>query len=130
MLLTLASVVILESESLETHDHILLSQIRDSPNLEDQVPRIYIPREHGGPVISPGTGFPSRRLLRLAGRRWGYSTPPPHGINTVSLCNLLFEITVSTMRHVLCNRTRLLACTAGAVTRGEPKGSLGVEVGG
>jgi hypothetical protein len=36
-----------------TRDHILLSQIRD---------------------------FPLCRLLRLAGRRWRYSTPPPHGI--------------------------------------------------
>jgi hypothetical protein len=35
-----------------TRDHILLSQIRD---------------------------FPFRGLLRLAGLRWRYSTPPPHG---------------------------------------------------
>jgi hypothetical protein len=28
-------------------------------------PRIYIPQEQGGPVISPGTGFPLHRLLRL-----------------------------------------------------------------
>jgi hypothetical protein len=28
--------------------------------------RIYIPQEHGGPVTLPGTGFPFRRLLRLA----------------------------------------------------------------
>jgi hypothetical protein len=34
----LASAVILGSESRGTHDHILLSQIRDSPNLEGQVP--------------------------------------------------------------------------------------------
>jgi hypothetical protein len=40
------------SESLGTRDHILLSQIWD---------------------------FPFRRLLRLAGSRWRYSTPPPHG---------------------------------------------------
>jgi hypothetical protein len=33
----LASAVILGSESCRTHDHILLSQIRDSPNLEGQV---------------------------------------------------------------------------------------------
>jgi hypothetical protein len=51
LLLALASAVILGSESLGTHDHILLSQIRD---------------------------FPFRRLLRLAGSRWRYSTPPPH----------------------------------------------------
>jgi hypothetical protein len=36
--------VILRSESCETHDHILLSQIRDSPNLEGQVPLFISPR--------------------------------------------------------------------------------------
>jgi hypothetical protein len=29
--------------------------------------RIYVPHEQGGPLISSGTGFPFRRLLRLAG---------------------------------------------------------------
>jgi hypothetical protein len=38
LLLVLVSAVILGSESRGTHDHILLSQIRDSPNLEVQVP--------------------------------------------------------------------------------------------
>jgi hypothetical protein len=52
MLLALASVVFLGSESLSTRNHILLSQIWD---------------------------FPFRRLLRLAGPRWRYSTPPSHG---------------------------------------------------
>jgi hypothetical protein len=42
-------------------------------------PRIYIPQEQGGPVTTAGTGFPFRRLLRLAGLRWRYSKPPPHG---------------------------------------------------
>jgi hypothetical protein len=49
LLLALASAVIFESESRGTRDHILLFQIRD---------------------------FPFRRLLRLAGLRWRYSTPP------------------------------------------------------
>jgi hypothetical protein len=53
LLLVLASAVILMSESRGTHGHILLSQIRD---------------------------FLFRRLLRLAGLRWRYSTPPPHGL--------------------------------------------------
>jgi hypothetical protein len=53
--LALASAVIPRSESLGTSDHILLSQTRD---------------------------FHFRRLLRLAGLRWRYSTPPPHGILT------------------------------------------------
>jgi hypothetical protein len=43
LLLAFASALILESESKGTHDHMLLSQIRNSPNLEDQVP-VFISR--------------------------------------------------------------------------------------
>jgi hypothetical protein len=50
-----------------------------SPNLEGQVPVFIFPREQSGPVIPPGTGFPFRRLLPLAGLRWGYYNPPPNG---------------------------------------------------
>jgi hypothetical protein len=53
LLLVLPSAVVLASESRGTRNHILLSQIWD---------------------------FPFRRLLRLAGLRRRYSTPPPHGI--------------------------------------------------
>jgi hypothetical protein len=53
LLLALANAVIFGSGSRGTRDHILLSQIRD---------------------------FPFHRLLRRAGLRWRYSTPPPHGI--------------------------------------------------
>jgi hypothetical protein len=42
-------------------------------------PRIYITQEQGGPDIPPGTGFPFRRLLRLARLRWRYSTPTSWG---------------------------------------------------
>jgi hypothetical protein len=42
--LALASAVILRSESRGTQYHILLSQIRDSPNLESQVPVFISPR--------------------------------------------------------------------------------------
>jgi hypothetical protein len=58
MLLALVSAVFLGSESLGTHHHILLSLILD---------------------------FPFRRLLRLAGSRWKYSTPPPHGFEHICL---------------------------------------------
>jgi hypothetical protein len=57
LLLVLASSFILGSESRGTHDHILLSQIWD---------------------------FPFRRLLRIAGLRWKYWTPPPHGVKSKS----------------------------------------------
>jgi hypothetical protein len=58
MLLALASVVFLGSESLRTRDHILLSQIWD---------------------------FPFRRFLRLAESRWRYSNPSPHGFYVSSV---------------------------------------------
>jgi hypothetical protein len=44
LLLVIASAVILRSESLGTHDHILLSQIWDSPKLEGKVPVFISPR--------------------------------------------------------------------------------------
>jgi hypothetical protein len=63
-LLGLPNAVFLGSESLGTRDHILLSQIWD---------------------------FLFRRLLRLAGLRWRYSTPPPHG--HVWVATVVFKIT-------------------------------------
>jgi hypothetical protein len=59
LLLVLASAVILRPESRGTHNHILLSQIRDAPNLEGHVPLFTSPQEQGG----SGTGFRFRRLL-------------------------------------------------------------------
>jgi hypothetical protein len=53
LLLALASAFILSSEFRGTHNHILQSQIRD---------------------------FLLCRLLWLAGLRWKYLTPPPHGL--------------------------------------------------
>jgi hypothetical protein len=44
LLPVLASTVILRSESSGPHDHILLSQIQDSPNLVGQVPIFISPR--------------------------------------------------------------------------------------
>jgi hypothetical protein len=79
LVLVLASAVILRSESRRNHGHILRSQIRDSPDLEGQVPVFISPQKQGGPLIPPGTWFLFRRLLRLAGLRWRYSTPPPQG---------------------------------------------------
>jgi hypothetical protein len=43
-LLVLANAVILGSEARGIYDHILLSEIRDSPNLEGQVPIFISPR--------------------------------------------------------------------------------------
>jgi hypothetical protein len=67
LLLVLASAVILRSESRGPHDHILLSQIRDFPNLEGQTHVFINPRHRVARLYAPGTGVPFGRLLRLAG---------------------------------------------------------------
>jgi hypothetical protein len=56
LLLTLASAVILRSESRGTHDHILMSQIRDSPNLEGQVLVYMSPRNKVAQVYPRALG--------------------------------------------------------------------------
>jgi hypothetical protein len=63
-------------KSCKTSNHTLLSHLR-LPQPGGPGSSIYIPQEQGGPVIPPGTGFPLRRLLRLAGLRWRHSNPPP-----------------------------------------------------
>jgi hypothetical protein len=77
LLLVLASIVNLRSESRGTHDHNLPSQIRDSPDLEGQLP-VFISLRNSVARLYPQARFPFRRLLRLAGLRWRYSTPPLH----------------------------------------------------
>jgi hypothetical protein len=56
---------------------ILCSLRFENPKPGRPGPRIYIPHEQRGPALSPGTVFPFRRLLRLAGLCWRYSNPPP-----------------------------------------------------
>jgi hypothetical protein len=71
LLLTLANTVILGSEPRETHDHILLSQIRDSPDLEGQVHVFMSPRN---------------RVARLYPRHWiPFSSSPTTGRATVEV---------------------------------------------
>jgi hypothetical protein len=59
LLLVLASAVILRSKSRGTHDHILLSQIRDFPKLEGQVPLFIFPRKRVARLYPPVTRFAS-----------------------------------------------------------------------
>jgi hypothetical protein len=54
--MVLASAIILRSEWRGTHDHILLSQIRDSPNLEDQIPVFISPRNRVAQLYSQALG--------------------------------------------------------------------------
>jgi hypothetical protein len=76
--LALASAVIFGSESRGTRNHILLSQILD---------------------------FPFRLLLRLAGSRWRYSTPPP-------LCFRvhLYAFATDRVENTASNSSSIVAC--------------------
>jgi hypothetical protein len=69
LLLGLASAVILRSESQGAHDHILLSQIRDSPNLEGQFP-VFISTRNRVTRLYPRHSVP-------------FSSPPPTRRTTV-----------------------------------------------
>jgi hypothetical protein len=73
LLLVLASAVILGSESSGSHDHILLSQIWDSPDLEDQV-SVFI--------------SPSNRVARLYPQALGIIFPE---LNVFSFYSLLAD---------------------------------------
>jgi hypothetical protein len=83
LLLVLTRSVPLGSESRETQDHIFLSQILRLPQPGGPGLRIYTPQEQGGQDIPSGTGVPFILLLRLAGLRWRYSIPPPHGMKSL-----------------------------------------------
>jgi hypothetical protein len=77
LLLGLASAVILGPSTAEL-DHILLSHIRDSLNLEGQVSVFISPRNSVDQLYIQTLGFSYRRLLRLAELRCRYSNLPPH----------------------------------------------------
>jgi hypothetical protein len=73
-----------------------------SPTWRIRSPYVYHPGT-GWPVILPGTGFPLRCLLRLAGLRWRYSTPPPHGVIRKSKSNLLYDWQFTANQFVLAS---------------------------
>jgi hypothetical protein len=56
--------------------------IWDSPNLEGQVPVFISPRTRVAQWCPRALGYLFCRLLRLAGLRWRYSNPVPHGYGT------------------------------------------------
>jgi hypothetical protein len=85
LFLVLGSTVILGSKSRVCNDHNLLSQIRDSSNLEGQASVFIFLRKMGDPVTTPGNCLYFRRILRLASLRWRYSNPPPCGDSLLSL---------------------------------------------
>jgi hypothetical protein len=63
--------------------------------------------------ILTGTGFPFRRFLRLAGLRWRYSNPPPHGVDT-SWPGIIVYIALGWNHRKRCSHRR---CIETAVLR-------------
>jgi hypothetical protein len=108
LLLALTSAVILGSESCGDHDHILLFQIRDSPNLDGQVPLIISTRNRVAQL------YPQALGSRFAGLRWRYSSPPPFSTDRIPvirpqfLCTqaqvllLFITITLKEMKTAIC----------------------------
>jgi hypothetical protein len=78
LLLLLASAVSLRPEFRGAHDDFYCLRFETPPTWRDRSPYLYPPGT-GWPSYTPGTGFPFRRILRLAGLRWRYSIQPPHG---------------------------------------------------
>jgi hypothetical protein len=78
LLLVLASAIILRSDTRGTHDYILQSQIRDSPNLEDQVPVFISPRNRVAQLYPQALGSLFVASDDSRGYGGGIRPPPPH----------------------------------------------------
>jgi hypothetical protein len=95
-------------ESRRTHNHILLSS--ETPQPGGPGPHIYIHQEQVGPVIPPGTGIHSRRLLRLPVRSFIASA----AILQTSLPKILFcaySLPATRIYQPLPNNSRLFCHT-------------------
>jgi hypothetical protein len=69
--------------------HFTFSDSRLLPTWRTRSPYLYPPGT-GWPGYTPRHWLLFRRLLRLAGLRWKYWTPPPHGILFTSSSSLQF----------------------------------------
>jgi hypothetical protein len=92
LLLVLASSVILGSESRGTHDYILLSQIRDSPSLEGQVPIFISPRNRVARLYPQALGSLFVASYDSQGYGGGIRTSLHAGHVAVSILRFLYII--------------------------------------
>jgi hypothetical protein len=92
------------SESRRTRNHTLLSHLR-LPQPGGPGSRIYIPQEHGGPVIPPGIGFLSRRLLRFKGYGGGILTLLHTEGRRACLRTFMYTVKHTAELLVICFRT-------------------------
>jgi hypothetical protein len=89
LLLILTSAVILWSKSRWTHDHILLSQIRDPSNLEGQVPVFISPRNRVAQLYPQALGYLFVASYNLQGYGGGIRTRLHAGMSVSSVSHLL-----------------------------------------
>jgi hypothetical protein len=122
LLLVLASAVIPGSESRWTHDHILLSQIGDSPNLEGQVP-VFISHR---PSYTPGhlVPFSSSPITLLHTDLSNYRTNcPAYNISArpsqkvATLLQFTGRCLVMAVISLPCNGSTCLVLAAGPSTQ-------------
>jgi hypothetical protein len=94
LLLVLASAVILRSESHGTHDHILLSQIQDSPNLEGKVPAFIPPRKRVPGYTPrqwvPFSSSPMTRRAALEVFEPAFTRVSSHSVNCGYVCMCVY----------------------------------------
>jgi hypothetical protein len=78
LLLCLARAVTLGSKSRRTQRPYFIVSSETPPTCRARFPYLYSPGT-GWPSYTPGHWVPFCHLLWLAGLRWRYSNPPPHG---------------------------------------------------
>jgi hypothetical protein len=94
LLLAFASAVILGSESRGTHNHTLPSSIRDTPNLEGQVPVFISPRNRVGQL------YPQVRYSATAAVQSPISRSLPSNGST---CHNDYDIILQLLNFNICN---------------------------
>jgi hypothetical protein len=117
LLMVLASAVTFGSESRGTRDHILLSQIQDSPNLEGQVPIFIHPRNRVGQLYPQALGSHFVASYDSQGYDRGIRTHLHAGLTKLWTCPLLI-----TSRHGPRRKHR--TSVAVPLLRGVPTWSL------
>jgi hypothetical protein len=114
-LLVLASTVILRCQSCRTHDHILLSQIWDSPNLEGQVLVFICPRNRVAQLYPPALGSLFVASYDLQGYGGGIRTRFHMGTNYQLITHFysLRSLGMDRLKNIASNHFSIVVCVGG-----------------